>query len=249
MLPILLTVLSCGPKKPVSEIPFEWPIELPLLYVAEFQQTGIYRTTGSVDLNQSINLIFDISCIASPQDGRTQKMKCTLPTDILVLQQASEDEQQFSGEVNLIWKGPKLHRIDVEGLSDSMTSVFDAVFGSLEFGPIPDNCSKNTNWTDKSALAVAKIHGLTGPASYRNEYRIEDCENNMRIKIDSTIALSAMVTDNSSAPTFTFEGSDYVVFDSTSKIMLSRQHTQILSGTSTALIPGSVRQSVSIRKK
>ena len=243
---LLSSLIACGPKKPSSEVPFLWPTDRELKYSAEFQQTGAFRSSGSADLNTNINLIFDISCQAQPKEGRIQKMTCTIPAEVISL---GEGTESFNGEINLEWKGQTLTNLDVEGVSDSMTTVFQSVFGAMEFDLVPDLCQVDLSWKDKSPLPISKIHGLNGPASYRSEYIIEECTDKMHIKSTSTISLSAMVTDNSSAPTFSFQGTGYTVFDRESKMLLSRQHNQVLQNSSTSLGAGMIKQSVSLKMR
>jgi len=245
MIFLLLSSLGCV-KKNSPETQFVWPTNRQFVYSVEYQQTGSFRPSGAADVSTNLNLIFTFSCQALPKEGRLQKMSCNIPANVIKL---GEGTEAFDQTIHLEWKGNRLSKFDVEGLSDSMTSVFKSIFSGLDFGETPNVCEQNLTWTDKSVLKLTKLHGLSGSSAYKNEYQIQDCSNNMHVNVNSTFSLSAMSTENTSAPTFTFQSNDYVILDSNSKLVLSRKHSQVLSNSSTSLKNGSITQNISLKLK
>ena len=233
MLPVF-ALLACGHKKST----FSWPSEnLQYQVVVEYQ--GAFNASGGAQQDVYQSFTVKLSCQATPTEKKLTPMSCRVDLS------SPQSSDVFSGTLDLMWNGHKLHRLDVPNAGTLYTDILYNALGALELPELPEPC-EDQNFEGKTPQKIYRIPQLTGPSSMRSKHQLNCSEPSLISQTELTI--SAMAADNTSAPRFSFVGTDELRL-AADGLPQSRTAELVLINSSTALPPRSVSQKIVLTRQ
>ena len=251
--------LGCAPKHAQPTGRYLWPVGQELDYDVTVSQTGMFSPAGGIDIGATTFAKFTLSCVAEDKGRRVQLMNCTIPTNITYRISRRDGriqdfpDQTYDGDIKLKWVGRQLKSFDADGLTDTFRASLQNAVGAMSTTVLPVPCEVGKQWSDKVLQNIDRLEFLNGPGSRKNEHKIESCGETVELFTTSTNRISAQVavgadgTVSQEAPRFDFLGYSLSAFDADGLIK-SREFKQELVATSLNISPGSVTQTVVLKR-
>ncbi|MBM76272.1 MAG: hypothetical protein CMK59_12785 [Proteobacteria bacterium] len=229
-----ISILACGPKAPS----FTWP-SAQINYRIALEYQGAFNPSGGAQPEMFQAFVLNLQCQAVPSEKSSTPMSCQMELS------SPQSSNLFSGTLELVWKGHKLHKLDVPTEGTVYTDILYNALGALETPNVPAPCEDQVFET-KTPQKLYRIPQLTGPSSSRSSHQIS-CSDN-RILSQTELTVSAMAAENTSAPRFSFVGADELIL-AKDGLPQSRNTQLTLMSSSTALPPSSITQKIELTRQ